>query len=109
MQVSVTGRHFDLTDSLKTYAQEKVGRLPRFYDRVQAVEVILDREADLISVEIIVSAIGKQSFVAKEVGPDGYACIDLLVDKMERQLTRQKEKHRNRKHIARKPEPHEEV
>jgi ribosomal subunit interface protein len=92
---------------MRGYAEQKVQRLPRFYDRVQAVEVILDRESDMASVEMIVTAGGKQTFVAKEVGPDALACIDLLVDKIERQLTRRKEKFRNRKHIGKRTEPYE--
>ena len=109
MQVSITGRHFEITESLKSYADEKAGRLPRFYDRVQSAEIVVEKEADLVSVEMIVTAVGSAPFVAREVGPDAFACIDLLVDKLERQLNRHKEKFRNRKHIAKKPEPHEEV
>ncbi len=109
MQVFVTGRHVDLSENLKSYAEEKAGRLPRFYDRVQSVEVIIEREADLASVEMIVNAVGSPAFVAKEVGPDAFACIDLLADKLERQLKKHKEKFRNRKHLGKKPEPFEEV
>lgn len=109
MQVSVTARHMEVNDRIRQYAQEKTARLPRYYDRVQAVELIIEREGDHSSVEMIVRAPGAQDFVAKEVGPDPLACIDLLVDKMERQLTRHKEKFRNRKHLAQKPEPTQEA
>lgn len=98
MQISVTGRHVDVTDRVREYAEEKAARLPRYYDRVHAIEVVLDREGDHAVVEMIVKAAGAQEFIAKEVGPDAMSCIDLLTDKLERQLTKYKEKSRNRKH-----------
>ena len=109
MQISVTGRHVEVSDDIKSYAEEKASKLPRYYDRVQGVEIIFDREADLTAVEMIVSAAGAHTFVAKELGPNALSCIDLLVDKLGRQLTRHKERYRNRRHIAKKPEPHEEI
>ncbi len=109
MQVSVTGRHFEITSKIRSYAEEKAAKLPRFYDRVQSVEVVVSRDGDLNSVEMIVTAAGSQTtFVAKEVGPDVAACIDLLIDKLERQLTKHKEKYRNRKHLGKKPDITEE-
>lgn len=98
MQISVTGRHVDISNRIKPYAEEKVAKLPRYYDRVKSVEVIVEKEADLVAVEMIVKADHREPFVAKETGPDAHACIDLLMDKMERQLTRHKERFRNRKH-----------
>jgi putative sigma-54 modulation protein len=105
VQISVTGRHVEVSERVKEYAAEKAARLPRYYDRVQAVEIIIDREADQVAVEMIVRAAGTPDFVAREIGPEPTSCIDALIDKMERQLTRHKEKFRNRKHIARKTEP----
>lgn len=98
MQISVTGRHMHVAERIKAYAEEKAGRLPRYYDRVQAIEVVLDQEGDHKVVEMIVKAAGTQDFIAREAGPDALSCIDLLVDKLERQLTKHKEKFRNRKH-----------
>lgn len=107
MQISVVGRHVEVNDELRTFAEEKASKLLRYYDRIQSIEVIMEPESDQISVEMIVEAAGTQSFIAKEVGSSAHACIDLLMDKMERQLTRHKERFRNRKHLGRKPEPFE--
>lgn len=98
MLISVTGRHGDVPANVKEYAEEKAARLPRYYDRVHAIEVVLDHEGDHAVVEMIVKAAGAQDFIAKESGPEARSCIDLLVDKLERQLTKHKEKFRNRKH-----------
>lgn len=109
MQISVTGRHVNVTEEVKAYAREKASKLPRFYDRVQAIEVILDVEGDSFTIDMIVSAEGRNHFIAHEVGPDTFALIDLITDKLERQLTRHKERFRNRKHLAKKLDKFEET
>ena len=102
MQVSVTSRHVPVSDSIREYAEKKANKLVKYYDRIQAIEVVLDRESVQHIAEMIVSTDG-QTHVASERGQDPYAAVDLVVDKMERQLTRRKEKFRNRKHLVRKP------
>lgn len=109
MQTLITGRHVEITNGLKTYAEQKAARLPRYYDRVQNVEIIVEKEADQFAVEMIVNAAGTAPFVAKISSEDIFGCIDLLVDKLERQLTKHKERFRNRKHLAKKLEPNEEA
>ena len=100
MQISVTGRHVRVTEEVKDYAARKAEKLPRFYNRVQAIEVVLDHEGGDFTVDMIVTAEGKNHFIAHEVGPDMFALVDLIVDKLERQLRRHKERFRNRKHTA---------
>ena len=70
----------------------------QFYDRLQAVEVVLDGEGNGFEAEVIATAEHKSVFVAKERGEDMYAAVDLVMDKVERQLTKHKERFRNRKH-----------
>ncbi len=98
MQIVVSARHADITNEMKEYAQRKASKLLKYYDRIQEIEVILDQDSAARRVEIIVNAEHKNMFVASENGPDLFACMDLAVDKIGRQLTRHKEKHRNRKH-----------
>lgn len=88
----------DLSPALKAFAEQKVGKLTRYYDRIQEIEVVLDSGKDQIKVEIIVNAEHKNMFIAHADGPDAYANIDQCVDKLERQLTDHKTKVRNRKH-----------
>jgi putative sigma-54 modulation protein len=101
VDISVTGRHVDVSDDIRSFAQDKASRLPRFFDRVQSINIVVEKERDQMSVEMIVHAAGAQPFVAKEMGAEVRACIDLLVDKMERQLTKHKEKLKNHKHSGR--------
>lgn len=101
MQITVTGRHMGVSDALRTYCQEKAARLPRFLDRILAVEVVLEGKGGMHTAEIIVRSAGAQPFVATERHEDAYAAVDLLMDKIEEQLRRYKERHRNRKHPQR--------
>ena len=99
MEFTVTGPHFDITDANREYAQQKPEKLPRYYDRIQGIEVIADRtEHGRYEIEIIVHVDHADPFVAHSDSHDLYACIDETVDKLERQLTDHKEKLRNRKH-----------
>lgn len=98
MQVTVTGRHMGVSEALKTYCLEKSERLPRLLDRVQSVEVIVDGREGQHTVEMIVHSAGSTPFVATEQHADAFAAVDLVIDKIEEQLRRYKEKHRNRKH-----------
>ena len=101
MEINVIGRHLEITPAIREYAQQKMAKLPRYYDRIQSVEVVADRadhHDEHYAVEIIVQVDRTDPFVAKVAGRDLYACIDASVDKLERQLTDHKEKLRNRKH-----------
>jgi putative sigma-54 modulation protein len=101
MQVTVSGRHMGVGEPLKAYCLEKAEKLHRFYDRIQSIEVVLDGQAGMHTAEIIVHAEGNQPFVASERREDVFAAVDVLIDKIERQLRRHKEKLRNRKHPPR--------
>ncbi|MDX1682699.1 MAG: ribosome-associated translation inhibitor RaiA [Phycisphaeraceae bacterium] len=98
MEIHVTSRHLEVTDAIREYAETKASKLPRYYDRVQQIEVICDHRDHHHEVEIIVDAEHADPFVARSTGEDVYALIDGTVDKLERQLTDHKEKLRNRKH-----------
>ena len=99
MLFTITGRHFEITDAIRDHAQEKTEKLPRYFDGVNQVEVIIEGNDSDPSVEIIARGEHGIVFVAKESGDDTITCIDLAVHKLERQLRRKKEKQRNNKHI----------
>ncbi len=97
MQIMVTGRHVEVTDEVREYIRDKVGKLTKFYDRIHEIEVILDHEAEEFMAELIVRADHKHTFVASDTGPDTFKLIDNITDKLERQLKKLKEKRRNQK------------
>ncbi len=99
MQIIVTGRHFDLTDPIRQYAEEKCQKLSRYYDRVSKVEVVADRQGQVNhELEIICYVDRHDPFIAKAVHEDLYACIDEATDKMTRQLHDHKQKVRDNRH-----------
>lgn len=98
MDIMVSGRHMDITDAIRAYAEEKVAKLPRYFDRVQQIEVIVCKADKHHELEVIVHADKTDPFICKVEGEDLYACIDEAVDKLERQLTDHKDRLRNRKH-----------
>ena len=104
MELKVVGRHMGITEALKQYCREKTERLPRLLDRIQTVEVIVDGREGVHNVEIIVHSAGTQPFVATERNTDAFAAFDLVLDKIEEQLRRHKERTRNRKHPPHGPE-----
>jgi putative sigma-54 modulation protein len=98
VQVTIVGRHMEIPEQTKAYIERKLEKLPRFYDRVMQIEVVIDGQSPGNTVEIVVSVAKHREFVVQETGEDVLACFDVCVDKMERQLRRHKEKVRNRKH-----------
>lgn len=93
MRIEVSGRHLDVTPALSEYATSKCARLPRYYDGVLQVHVVLDQlRHESFEVEVRVDVEHHDTFVAKTDGDDLYRCIDLTVDKMVRQLTDFKER-----------------
>jgi putative sigma-54 modulation protein len=91
MQVNLTGHHVDITDALRTYVEEKIARLERHFDHVTNVHVILGVEKLDRKAEATVHVAGADVF-ADAVHQDMYAAIDALVDKLDRQVIRHKEK-----------------
>lgn len=101
MRVIVTGRHFDLTDDVKKFVEEKVGKLTHYYDRIHEVDVVISADAGVLEAEIIARADHHHRFVAKERNADPFAAVDKVVDQVKRQVTRHKESTRNRMHEGR--------
>jgi len=98
MQVTVSGRHMGVSDALKQYCQEKASKLVRFYNRIQSIEVILDGQHGKHSAKMIVHVEGSDPVVADESHDDVFAAVDILLEEVEAQLRRHKERIRNRKH-----------
>ena len=97
MQLSLTGHHLDITDPLRNYVQEKLERLERHFDHVTNVHVILSPEKNQQKAEATVRISGADVF-ADATHDDMYAAIDALIDKLDRQVLKHKEKkssHRN--------------
>ncbi|MCA9293064.1 MAG: ribosome-associated translation inhibitor RaiA [Phycisphaerales bacterium] len=98
MRIEVSAKHMELTDAIREYADQKAAKLPRYYDGVQEIEVVFEKNGrGEFMVELRVDSEKHDTFVAKQSGLDVYECLDQSVDKMARQLTDFKEKLKNSK------------
>ena len=101
MLFTITGKHIDITEAMKRHAEEKTSKLPKYYNGINQVEVILDgSQGGNTGVEIIARGEHSNVFVVTETGEDAYRCIDVAVHKLERQLRRKKTKERDNKHAG---------
>lgn len=104
MLFTISGKHIEITEAIKAHAQEKTSKLPKYYNSINQVEVIVDGgQGNHTTVEIIARAEHSKVFVGTETGEDTYRCIDMAVHKLERQLRRAKSKERDNKHSGSRP------
>ena len=91
MQINITGRHVEVTSALKDYVNGKFAKLERHFDHINNVHVILDVEKLVQKAEATCNVNGGELFAASEHS-DMYAAIDSLIDKLDRQVIKHKEK-----------------
>lgn len=91
MQINLTGHHVDITESLRAYVNEKFGKLERHFEHINNVHVILSIEKLRQIAEANMHINGGEIFANAEA-TDMYASIDSLVDKLDRQVIKHKEK-----------------
>ncbi len=91
MQIDLTGHHVDITPALRSYVNDKFERLERHFDNVTDIHVILSVEKLRHKAEATIQISGGSLF-ADNVEDDMYAAIDGLVDKLDRQVKKHKEK-----------------
>lgn len=103
MQINLSGHHVDITTPLRDYVTSKMERLERHFDHVTDIHVVLGVEKLRHKAEATMHISGGNIF-ADAVEENMYAAIDSLVDKLDRQLKKHKEKvkdhHRSEGSIA---------
>ena len=92
MQIKITTRHGHLTEELQEHIRQKANKLTHFFQRLMMIEVLVDFQNDEMMVEFLVSAEHKHYFVASELNKDLLAAVDLVLDKLEKQVRKYKEK-----------------
>lgn len=95
MQINITGHHIDVTPALRAFTEEKLDKLERHFDQIKSINVVLTVEKLRQIAEATVH-VAKGELHATSESEDLYAAIDTLIDKLERQLIKHKEK--NHKH-----------
>lgn len=91
MNLQVTGHHLDVTPAMREYLTGKLARIMRHFDRLMDVSVTVSTEREQRKVEANIHLSGKNLF-AESKHTDMYAAIDALVDKLDRQIVKHKEK-----------------
>lgn len=89
--IKITGRHLEVTDSMKDYAMEKLSKIEKFSNRIIDVNVIMDIQKLEHRVEIIIK-VGHIKITSQATSNDMYASIDKAIAKLESQLRRYKNK-----------------
>ena len=94
MNIHVTGRQVEITPALQDYVVSKLSRITQRFDQVVDISVTLSVEKLEHKAEALVRVPGNDIF-ADANSADMYASIDVVVDKIHRQINRSKEQHQN--------------
>lgn len=91
MQINLTGHHVDITPAIRSYVENKFTRLERHFDNMTNIQVILSVEKERQKAEASIM-VTKGNIYADSQHDDMYAAIDSLIDKLDRQVKKHKEK-----------------
>ncbi len=96
MRIHVNGKNIEITDAIKAYAKEKIGKVAAHYDQIEAIDIMLTviknpSVAENHTAEVTCKLITGSVHVA-ETAESMYASIDLVADKLARQVKKFKDK-----------------
>lgn len=91
MNLNITGHHVEVTPAIREYVSQKLDRVIRHFDQVTSTHVILSVEKLKQKAEITLHVKGKDIYADAD-GADLYASIDAMVDKLDRQVVKHKER-----------------
>ena len=96
MHIHVNGRNIEISDAIKAYVKEKAGKVAAHYEQIDAIDAILSviKNPSVSDSHIaeINCKIGGETIRVEEKAENMYASIDLVCDKLERQVRKFKEK-----------------
>jgi putative sigma-54 modulation protein len=98
MQINVKGKHLEITEAIHAYVVKKCERLVRYFDKVQSIDCVIEKESNGFHVEFIVDVEHHDDFIVNFRDADLYAAIDLAIDREARQLVEHKARIRDHKH-----------
>ncbi len=104
MQISIVGRHIDITDAIRDYVEKKLQKLKKYFPYLVDVRVVFYTQKINQVVEITIQA-NRFTIHGEEKSQDLYASVDLVIEKLDAQLKKHKERI-HRKH--QKKQKHEE-
>ncbi len=96
MHIHVNGKNIEITEAIKAYVKEKVGKVAARYDQIQAIDVVLtvikNPSAEGKHIAELTCKTNSGTIHSEEAAESMYASIDLLADKFARQITKFKDK-----------------
>ncbi len=98
MQINLSSKNIELTSSNEEYIHTKASKLTRFYDRIEQIDVKIEKTTHGFNAEIITDVEHHENIVATSENIDMYAAFDCCVDRSVRQLSDLKSKIRDHKH-----------
>jgi putative sigma-54 modulation protein len=97
VQIQISTRHGHVSDATQEKIRAKVDRLPRYFERLTKIEITIDlTRRDAPSIDLRAAAEHKHDFVATAQADELLAAVDVVVEKMEQQLRKYKEKVQDR-------------
>jgi len=97
MKINISGHHVEVTEALKSHVESKMTKLENHSDQITSAQVTLTVEKNRQNAEATIHVTGADLHANAE-SEDMYAAIDALVDKLDRQLLKHKEKKVSRQH-----------
>ena len=94
MQLHISGHHLDITSAIKNHTNEKLSKIKHHFDNVMNVNMILEVQKDVQKAEATIHLSGADLF-AKAQSSDMYVSIDQLINKLDSQIIKHKEKLHN--------------
>jgi putative sigma-54 modulation protein len=92
MQINITGHHIDITPTLRDYVNNKMQRIQRYFTNITNVHVVLSVDKKFQQKAEASINLARGDIHATCEADDMYAAIDLLMDKLDRQVIKHKEK-----------------
>ncbi|MCK5780041.1 MAG: ribosome-associated translation inhibitor RaiA [Psychrilyobacter sp.] len=101
MRMIISGRHLEVTPAIREHAEKKIGKIKKYFDQIAEVYITLSAEhkkSGEVHIADVLVYVNGAKIKATESDKDLYAAIDEVVDVLEKQLTKHKEKLRDNKH-----------
>lgn len=101
--INITSRHIKITEEIKGHITSKLDSLDKYSERIKRIDVIIDHVRNLYSLEVIVSVLRGKKIITKVSHYNYLAAVDIVLDKLERQLVKFKEIRKERRSKAASP------
>ena len=92
MKLSVTFRHMDPSEAIKQHVEDKLARLKKYFPDPVAAAVVLSTERYRHQIDVTITLANGTAINGKEISEDMYSAVDLVMDKIDRQIRRYKDK-----------------